>query len=216
MKKLTLSFLFALSCIVAFAQNDSSERFSVSVELGKGVLFGKSNLSPFGIDYRGYYSGGITCNIKALYRFEGFWTAGLKYNLFVTSGNYALADETRVADDVELHYIAPQVGIKRAINQKLDFSCTVGAGYLRYKDKGLCNGEFKYASDSWGGNLDMMFEYELFEHFAVNGGFSFLGGNEFKKMKATMGDEKETFKPDKWNRIYIQRIDFLLGIVARF
>ena len=47
MRKLILSFLFVLSAMVGFAQSFSKDKLFISVEGGKGVLFGKSNLSPF-------------------------------------------------------------------------------------------------------------------------------------------------------------------------
>ena len=68
----------------------------------KGVLFGKSNLSPFGVNYRGEYNGGLTCNVKTLIELINFGFAGLKFNLSGTSANYTLDDETNVADNVEL------------------------------------------------------------------------------------------------------------------
>lgn len=46
MRKLILSFLFVLSAMVGFAQSFSKDKLFISVEGGKGVLFGKSNLSP--------------------------------------------------------------------------------------------------------------------------------------------------------------------------
>lgn len=53
MRKFTLSFLFAFLSIIGFAQSFSGDKLFISVDGGKGVLFGKSNLSPFGVNYRG-------------------------------------------------------------------------------------------------------------------------------------------------------------------
>lgn len=96
MRKLILSFLFVLSSIIGFAQSFSGDKLFISVDGGKGVLFGKSNLSPFGVNYRGEYNGGLMCNVKTLYRIDKFWVAGLKFNLSGTSANYTLDDETNV------------------------------------------------------------------------------------------------------------------------
>lgn len=122
MRKLILSFLFVLSAMVGFAQSFSKDKLFISVEGGKGVLFGKSNLSPFGIGYRGGYDGGLMCNVKALYRIDKFWVAGLKFNLSGTSANYALDDGTNVADNVDLWYLGPQLGFKIPINERTFFS----------------------------------------------------------------------------------------------
>lgn len=59
MKTFVLSFLFVLFTLAGFAQNFSEDKLFISVEGGKSVLFGKANLSPFGVDYRGEYDGGM-------------------------------------------------------------------------------------------------------------------------------------------------------------
>ena len=59
MRKLILFFLFVFSVTVGFAQSFSGDKLFISVDGGKGVLFGKSNLSPFGVNYRGEYNGGF-------------------------------------------------------------------------------------------------------------------------------------------------------------
>lgn len=46
MRKLILFFLFVFSVTVGFAQSFSGDKLFISVDGGKGVLFGKSNLSP--------------------------------------------------------------------------------------------------------------------------------------------------------------------------
>ena len=102
--------------MLGFTQNFSGDKLFISVEGGKGVLFGKSNLSPFDINYRGEYDGGLVCNVKALYRIDKFWVAGLKINFPGTSANYTLDDYTNVADNVNVWYLGPQLGFKMRIN----------------------------------------------------------------------------------------------------
>ena len=172
MRKLILSFLFVLSAMVGFAQSFSKDKLFISVEGGKGVLF-----------------------VKALYRIDKFWVAGLKFNLSGTSANYALDDGTNVADNVDLWYLGPQLGFKIPINERTFFSYVLGVGYLHYRNEGRSNADFK-----------------LTDHLAVNGGFSILTG-DFKKIKATVDDKKETLRPDKLDRIYVRRLDFQLGLV---
>ena len=171
MRKLILSFLFVLSSIIGFAQSFSGDKLFISVDGGKGVLFGKSNLSPFGVNYRGEYNGGLTCNVKTLYRIDKFWVAGLKFNLSGTSANYTLDDKTNVADNVELWYLGPQLGFKIPITERTLISCVLGAGYLHYRDEGRSNSEFKCTSGALAGNMDFLVEYKLTDHLAVNGGF---------------------------------------------
>lgn len=212
MKTFVLSFLFVLFTLAGFAQNFSEDKLFISVEGGKSVLFGKANLSPFGVDYRGEYDGGMMCGVKALYRIDKFWVAGLKFNLSATSANYALDDETKVADNVELWYLGPQLGFKLPINDRLLFSYVVGVGYLHYRDEGRSAADFKCKSGVMAGNMDFLLEYKLTKHLAVNGGFSVLSG-DFKKIKMTVNDKKETIRPDKLDRIYMRRIDFQIGLV---
>ena len=195
MRKLILFFLFVFSVTVGFAQSFSGDKLFISVDGGKGVLFGKSNLSPFGVNYRGEYNGGLTCNVKTLYRIDKFWVAGLKFNLSGTSANYTLDDETNVADNVELWYLGPQLGFKIPITERTLISCVLGAGYLHYRDEGRSNSEYK-----------------LTDHLAVNGGFSVLSG-DFKKIEMTADEKKETLRPNKLDRLYMRRLDFQLGLV---
>lgn len=212
MRKLILSFWFVLSSIMGFAQNFSGDKLFISIDGGKGVLFGKSNLSPFGVNYRGEYSGGLTCNVKALYRIDKLWVAGLKFNLSGTSANYSLDDETNVADNIELWYLGPQLGFKLPVTQRTLISCVLGAGYLHYRDEGRANAEFKCTSGILAGNMDFLVEYKLTDYLAVNGGFSIMSG-DFKKIKTTIDGGKETWRPDKLDRIYVRRLDFQLGLV---
>ena len=212
MRKLILFFLFVFSVTVGFAQSFSGDKLFISVDGGKGVLFGKSNLSPFGVNYRGEYNGGLTCNVKTLYRIDKFWVAGLKFNLSGTSANYALDDGTNVADNVDLWYLGPQLGFKIPINERTFFSYVLGVGYLHYRNEGRSNADFKCSSGAFAGNMDFGIEYKLTDHLAVNGGFSILTG-DFKKIKATVDDKKETLRPDKLDRIYVRRLDFQLGLV---
>ena len=215
MRKLILSFLFVLSAMVGFAQSFSKDKLFISVECGKGVLFGKSNLSPFGIGYRGVYDGGLMCNVKALYRIDMFWVAGLKFNLSGTSANYGLDDGTNVADNVDLWYLGPQLGFKIPINERTFFSYVLGVGYLHYRNEGRSNADFKCSSGAFAGNMDFGIEYKLTGHLAVNGGFSILTG-DFKKIKMTLDDVEETLRPDKLDRIYVRRLDFQLGLIFCF
>lgn len=216
MKKVIVCVLFVLFCMLISAQTYSGDKFIVSAELGQGVLFGKSNLSVFGVDYRGEYKKGFSGNVRALFIIDKNWTVGLKYNIFSSSANYALLDGERVADDVNVQYVAPQFGVRRMINEKFVLSGTLGAGYMHYQSKGVCDGEFECTSSSLGVNMDFMLEYRLFKNLAVNGGVSFLGGNGFKKMKVIKDQVSETLRPDKWDRIRVLRVDYLLGLIVCF
>lgn len=215
MRKLILSFLLLFSAMNGFAQSFSGDKLFISVEGGKGVLFGKSNLSPFGMNYRGEYNGGLMCNLKALYRIDKWWVVGLKLNLSGTSANYTLNDDAQVADNVGLWYLGPQLGVKVPITGRTSFSYMLGAGYLHYQNEGRSNTEFKCKSGAFAGNMDFGIEYKLTDNLAVSGGFSVLSG-DFKKIKTTVDDVEETLRPDKLDRIYVRRIDFQVGVIVCF
>lgn len=213
MRKLILFFLFVFSVTVGFAQSFSGDKLFISVDGGKGVLFGKSNLSPFGVNYRGEYNGGLTCNVKTLYRIDKFWVAGLKFNLSGTSANYTLDDETNVADNVELWYLGPQLGFKIPITERTLISCVLGAWIstlIGMKVEVIVN--LNDTSGALAGNIDFLVEYKLTDHLAVNGGFSVLSG-DFKKIEMTADEKKETLRPNKLDRLYMRRLDFQLGLV---
>ena len=101
---------------------------------------------------------------------------------------------------------------KIPINERTFFSYVLGVGYLHYRNEGRSNADFKCSSGAFAGNMDFGIEYKLTDHLAVNGGFSILTG-DFKKIKATVDDKKETLRPDKLDRIYVRRLDFQLGLV---
>ena len=52
MKKSVFFVLCLFFVVLSYGQSASNERFSVSVDLGAGQLFGKSNLSPYGVGYQ--------------------------------------------------------------------------------------------------------------------------------------------------------------------
>lgn len=216
--KSNLIAILLLMTAVSYSQNASDTRLQVTAELGTGVLFGPSNLSAWGVDYRNEYNSGFTGNVKALYRLNKILVVGLKYSLFVASENYELSKDERVADDVSLNYIAPQIGCRRMINEKFIFGYAIGAGYLRYDCKSrLSETEYKFNSASWGANADFTLDYQLLECMAIGFDISLMGGNRFKKLNETVGDAKEvTLHPEKWDRLKVMRADFLLGVKVSF
>lgn len=144
MRKIFLAFcLYFISTAFINAQSVSNNKFSVSVDLGAGSVFGHSNLSSYGVDYRKEYKSGFSGNIKASYLLNKAFQVGLKFNLFSASENYNLArandlaKSTQIAEDVELLYIAPQIGYRTMITDKWCLDCMAGAGYTHYNSESL-------------------------------------------------------------------------------
>ncbi len=206
-------FIFALSAI---AQNESAQRILVSAEVGKGILIGKTSLSPLGVDYRNEYSSGYSLNVKALYLLDKQIGVGLKGNIFCTTGNYLIDSDTKYADNIEISYIAPQLEIKRHLKETFLISLTCGIGYMHYKSDSANEIKMKTTSNSYAVNMDFMFEYEMLKSFSLRGGISCLAANNFNKNRTTINNEKSTVKPEKWDRIQMYRIDCLLGLVYSF
>lgn len=212
---LACALLFIVVCSV-IAQNESLQRFIVSAEAGKGVLIGKTNLSPLGADYRNEYNSGYSINVKALYLLDEQIGVGLKGNIFCTTGNYLIDDETKYADNIEISYIAPQLEIRRHLKKVFLMSLTMGIGYIHYKSASANEVKMKTTSNSYAVNMDFMFEYEVLKSFSLRGGVACLAANDFHKNRITINNEKSTVKPEKWNRIQMYRIDYLVGLVYSF
>lgn len=209
--------VFLFNSTGLYAQFENEKDFLISVDAGKGVMFGKSNLSPWGVNYRKEHQDGFTANLKAFYRMEKCWIIGAKYSLFIASENYEINDGKPTVNDITLNYIAPQIGYRKNVTPYLIFGFAMGAGYLHYGSKSLTdNTEYQFKSSSWGGNFDLTLDYMLFTNFAVGIDASIIGGNKFKKLDQVMNDREETLKPDKWNQIRVLRADFTIGIKVFF
>ncbi|MFV0587819.1 outer membrane beta-barrel protein [Bacteroides reticulotermitis] len=215
-KSVFVAFMLCLGISMYGQERCGDSRVLVSVDFGKGVLFGKSNLSPLGVDYRGEYKSGYSINAKALYLLDKHWGVGLKYNYFGASQDYLLADNAKYADDIEMYYVAPQLEIRCPFKDAFVLACTVGAGYMHYQNKGLGAKEVKYTASSFGTNMDLKLEYKILKKLSLIGGASCLTGNNFKKLKMASEDETVTIEPDSRNRIRLFRMDYVLGVVAHF
>ena len=215
-KSFFVLLLLCIGCSLSGQEKSSDSKVLVSADFGKGVLFGKSNLSPLGLDYRGEYKSGYSINAKALYLLDKHWGVGVKYNYFGASQNYLLAGGAKYADDIEMHYVAPQLEVRCPFKEVFVLACTAGAGYMRYQNKGLGETEVKYTSSSFGTNMDLKLEYKILKRLSLIGGASCLMGNSFKKLKTSTKDETVTLEPDSRNRIRLFRMDYVLGVVAHF
>ncbi|WP_195405838.1 hypothetical protein [Bacteroides congonensis] len=216
MKRLLICVFLFIIALSAIAQNESVQRILVSAEVGKGILIGKTNLSPLGVDYRNEYSSGYSLNVKALYLLDKQIGVGLKGKIFCTTGNYLIDGETKYADNIEISYIAPQLEIRRHLKKTFLISLTCGIGYMHYKSVSANEIKMKTTSNSYAVNMDFMFEYEMLKRLSLRGGISCLAANNFNKNRITINNEKSTVKQEKWNRIQMYRIDCLLGLVYSF
>ena len=219
MRKIFLAFcLYFISTAFINAQSVSNNKFSVSVDLGAGSVFGHSNLSSYGVDYRKEYKSGFSGHIKASYLLNKAFQVGLKFNLFSASENYNLArandlaKSTQIAEDVELLYIAPQIGYRTMITDKWCLDCMAGAGYTHYNSESLnketereCNKGFL------GANADLSLTRHLYRNLYMGANISVMGGHTSSLKVETEGKE-ETLELNKWNRINVLRADVMLSI----
>lgn len=174
--RLLLALFFLSLCITVHSQEQ--ERFSFSVSAGKGNLFGKSNLSVMGCEYRSAYDKGFDANMKVAYLVNRIFQIGVKYDFFQSAGDFTLSNGSMVVSDAELNYIAPQVGIRKNITNKLLCEFMVGAGYVHYKNSGEYGGnEYKATKGFCASNFDASFFYRIYNHVYLGIGASFMGGN---------------------------------------
>lgn len=213
MRKVIFTFTLCLiSTVFINAQSLTNDKLSVSVDLGAGYLFGHSNLSSYGVNYRGEYKSGFSGNIKASYLLNKTFQAGFKFNLFSASENYDLTKGTQVADDLELIYIAPQIGYRTIITEKWCLDCMAGAGYMHYQSKSLYSeAERKCKKGFIGANADLSLTRHLYKNLYMGANISVMGGHT-SSLKESIEGEKETLKLDKWNRIKVIRADVMLSI----
>jgi hypothetical protein len=200
--------LLSVVALSSSAQETWKQRISATLDMGVGVLTGNSNLSPYGIDYRKTYKTGFSGNLNLNYRFDDDFLVGLKFNGFNASGNYTLSADERVAEDLQLTYIAPQFGYSVKFAKRFRWDWIVGLGYLRYYNEGLLNDtERKFTGNMLGSNVDMTLTYRLFKgvHIGVNTSLMYRVSGSKLKMKE--GSTTTTLKPDKWNEIKMHRFD---------
>ena len=134
--------VLVLSLLVATANarptdGDKSSPISVAAELGGGILFANSNISPYGVGCRSAYGNGFSANVKMDYALGRVWTVGVKYNYFTTSADYGISTGGWAADDVTLHYVGPQVGLRYALGKGVSLGYAVGVGCMLY-DSNYC------------------------------------------------------------------------------
>ena len=214
MRKSIIFVLCLFFVSLSYGQSASNERFSVSVDLGAGQSFGKSNLSPYGVGYRGEYKSGFSGNIKMNYLLGKAFQAGLKFNLFSDAGNYGVASDAQVADNLNLTYIAPQIGVRVPVSDKWHFDCMIGAGYMNYHCESLYNStEQTFKKGFFGANADLSLCRRIYGNLFLGANLSVMGGHA-SSLKATAGNDKNTLKLDKWNRINVLRADFGLSVKA--
>lgn len=216
MKRIAL-FVFCLLASFAFAMAQEQEegRFSLSAEIGSGYLLANSNVSPYGVHSRGEFNHGVTGNVKLAYQLDKLWKAGVKYNLFAASENYAVEDGTLVANDLNLHYIAPQIGFNKAVSPRIRMDYAIGAGCMIYQNKGLYgNDEREYSKTFFGANIDFSLDYKLYRNFYLGLGASLTGGKTSSLDEKT-GNDKHSVDLDKWNRIKVMRADVFLAFKMR-
>lgn len=212
MERMSLTFLLFLLCAPLIrAQTYDDSKFSMSVDLGAGTLFGPSNLSPYGVTYRGEYKGGFSGNIKAAYLLDKEFQVGLKFNLFSTSENYNLSKDIPVADDLDLVYIAPQIGYRKKITENWNFDCMVGAGYMHYRSKSYAVGERECNKGFLGANADLGFTRHLYGSLYMGAAVSVMGG-QTSSLKEKTEKGESTRELDKWDRIKVMRADLMLSI----
>ena len=151
MKNVYLVVLFTFLACSLHAQVKSShaEKVEVSAGIGYGWLL-NSNLSPYGLHYRGNYDGGIQGSVDAFYKFSKRFGIGALYTNFSTSGNYSVGPAL-VSEDIQVNYVGPQMKFSCDISDRCILSVSYGGGYLWYTDKGWQDEtEYKVTAHSWG------------------------------------------------------------------
>lgn len=210
--------LTLVSAMSAYAQNSkqADERVIASFCVGVGEGFAKSNLSSYGVHYRDKLKSGMSYSLSVLYKFNSEFILGAKFSQFVASDNYMLNEGGAVAEDLDLYYVAPQIGTRYAIGEKWDLDVNIGVGYMYYHNKSLYEEtERKCTKGFLGSNLDLEITRKVYGNLSIGVGLSLTGGNT-SSLKESMGGKSETLKLDKWNKIQVVRTDLTLTLKRTF
>jgi hypothetical protein len=209
---LLLVTLVTLPVCAQKTQENQSGKITASFDwLGAGFMLGNSNLSPYGAHYRKNVTTGMTVNFKLGYLSTRNTYLGIKYNIFTAADNYALKSGASVADDLTLHYIAPQIGFARTVNKRLLLTYTIGAGYLSYHNKSLLDAtDQKYTASMVGANLDVSLTYPIVKGLNMGINASMMTTFDTSKLSQSVADTKQTIRLENRDKMRMNRIDWHL------
>lgn len=174
----SILFCFCLfCCLICVAQEqERKEKVAISVDLGGGKLFGTTNLSPFGEIYRQQYDKGFSGSIKATYRFQQNFQVGLKYNLFGATADFALHSGEWVNSDLSLNYLAPQIGCRYDVTDRLILILCAVRDMLIIKTAVFATEKVLRQKRFLGFEFRLLFYYRLYPNLYSGLGCSFTGG----------------------------------------
>ncbi len=225
MKRLAILIGFLLGFIItAMAQEsnqseeqtESRKRFSMELSVGASHLFGASNLSPYGLHYRGAIDNGTMVNVQLNYDFKDFGPVGLKYSAFVASDNYALTEGMPVADDVSIQYIAPQIGCIVPFAKRFVYTTFIGAGCAFYKNESTVDEtEREYKKAMFAAHADIGVKYRIVKDFYLGLNLAFMYG-QAKSLEEKVDGVKQTIDLGKKDRIRMNRMDLSVSLTRYF
>lgn len=225
MKRLAILIGFLLGFIIAAMaqENNQSEeqtgkrkRFYIEAGSGFSYLCAATNLSPYGLHYRGGIDNGVTYDVQFNYNFKDFGPVGLKYSGFTASGNYTLADGMPVADDVDIHYIAPQIGYIVPFAKRFLYTSFVGAGCAFYKNEstmGEAEREYKKAMFAAHANIGVKCLIVNDLYIGLNMTYMYA---QAKSLEEKVDGVKQTIDLGKKDRIRMNRMDFSVSLTRYF
>jgi hypothetical protein len=226
MKTKNFIFICMASCVLSasaqtetkvdsYQATETKNHFSISLGTGVGFMTAKSNLSPYGVHYRDKYKSGYTVDAKINYNIHYDWVLGVKYNYFSAHSNYKLVSSQLISDDMDISYIAPQLGVIECFNKKWLLEVTFGVGYLSYGSEGFMDDTpQKRTANMVGYNIDATISYKFTKNFAIGITYAGLGNFHSSKMKVGEGDNRQTIHLDNKNRLRVNRLD--LQLVLRY
>ena len=186
--------------------DDTSFKFMVDAGFGKSNVRIGSNISPWGVHYRGNYNNGIYVNLQGSIIFKDNTTLGLKWDLMSSYANYEIDDGrgvARVSDNVSISYFAPQFGFIGSYSTKFSISLETGVGYAGYQSFGLLElEEYRIYSHMLGLNLDISLSYLSRNKVAFGCKSSTFAALPPDKLHSNIGGTKDKIKMDKTNQIY--------------
>lgn len=218
----------AFSSFTSFSQTTDSKAgnflvkadFNYAYRLGKIEDGGNQQLRTYLKNLKSGYS----YDLSAYYMYDTHTGLGLKYNAFKSSGTFGTTFVTapngqtgygELSDDITISYYALSSIfdlLKNSDKHHVNFEASLG--YMHYKDDAKILGDYTITGGSFGAELSIDYQYEIFQNFTAGPKVAFLTGGVKKFKIKGPNDYSETQKLEDDKSESLLRLD--LGVSASY
>jgi hypothetical protein len=216
----------------AGVQSGGSYLLDSSADSEKGMQeMGMSNKEAK--DYYKHFKRGMHVGGDVHYLFNEYVGVGVKYSLFHTAASsdfaFNIGDGINyvcmgIEERAYVNYVGPSVISEQWLDKAHTFKLTeeFSGGYATYRGEEkfdqrqyVPSGNLLAEGNSWGGNLEVSFEYYPLSWLSVSANAG-LFYTTFKKLEITDGENSATMKLDKKDYADYSRMDYSIGVRFHF